>query len=238
MTSCFSTNPFLPPSPISSPSNPFATPPAPAPMTNIPEVLSRNRNLLEESGWYHEKLSWSESVDLLKDTTEGTFLVRDSAEPRFLFTLSVQRSAGKGPTSVRIHFAHGKFWLDAEEKIQHLMPKFDTVVDLIGHYLKLSASQVGKSHVWVDNSGQLDSPICLTRPLYHSRQPPSLAHFARLAINANLISSSNSRRTSGCPARYAGSGSAAGYAATTASISDLAIPNRLKTYLTNYPYKM
>ena len=53
---------------------------------------------------------------------------------RFLYSLSVQRGPDEGPTSVRIHFSQGKFRLDAEDKIQHLMPAFKSVVDLVEYY--------------------------------------------------------------------------------------------------------
>jgi hypothetical protein len=182
-------------------------------LSTIHEVLSTNRKLLENCGWYHGKLSWSESANLLRNSAEGTFLVRDSADSRFLYTLSVQRATDEGPTSVRIHFSHGKFRLDADENIEHFMPKFDSVLALIEHYQELTnCSKRAKSHVWIDQSGQKYSPICLKKPL--RQNPPSLAHCARLTVHQNLKNG--------------------------AKITDdsLALPNRLSNYLLEYPHKM
>lgn len=175
---------------------------------DIQEVLTRNKTLLENCSWYYEQLSWSESAELLKDASAGSFLVRDSADARFLFSLSVQRGNNEGPTSVRIHFVHGKFRLDADDKIRDFMPEFDSVVALIEHYLSLSTTDVGKSHVWVDNAGKLYSPICLKRPLYRSK-PPSLAHFARTTVHKTVDKD---------------------------RIDSLPVPNRLKAYLKEYPH--
>ena len=179
-------------------------------LSNIHEILSINRFRLEQSGWYHGRLNWCESAHLLRNAAEGAFLVRDSADSRFLYTLSVQRGIEEGPTSVRIHFAFGKFRLDADEKIEHLMPSFDSVVDLVEHYCKLSVSNMAKSHVWVDNSGQLYSPICLKKPLL--KAVPSLAHSARLVVN----------RTHAKSHRH----------------NLIGLPNRLKQYLLDYPHNM
>ncbi|RZF37200.1 hypothetical protein LSTR_LSTR016820, partial [Laodelphax striatellus] len=94
---------------------------------------------LRTSGWYYEGLSWQESSNLLLPTTPGTFLVRDSSDPRYLFSLSVQTD--RGPTSVRLHYADGHFRLDAEAKIIPLMPLFNCVVKLVQHYAQLTADK-------------------------------------------------------------------------------------------------
>ena len=181
-------------------------------LSNIHETLRNNRLKLEESGWYHGKLSWAESAQLLKNTAEGTFLVRDSADPRFLFTLSVQRDAKDGPTSVRIHFSHGKFRLDADEKIEHKMPTFDSVCELVQFYCagqQASGAKSQQNHVWVDNRGQLYSPICLKQPLM--KEVPNLKHLARMAVHKSLKSQA------------------------TPSVW---VPNPIKAYLCDYPHVM
>jgi len=181
-------------------------------LSNIHETLRNNRLKLEESGWYHGKLNWAESAQLLKNTAEGTFLVRDSADPRFLFTLSVNRDAKDGPTSVRIHFSHGKFRLDADEKIQHKMPTFDSVCELVQFYCagqQASGAKSQSNHVWVDNRGQLYSPICLNQPLM--KQVSSLKHLARMAVHKNF----QSQKT---PNTW--------------------VPNPIKDYLCDYPHVM
>jgi len=153
-------------------------------LRQIQEIIRFNKQKLSESGWYYGQMTWIQSTALLKSTPEGTFLVRDSSDPRFLYTLSVQRGPDEGPTSVRIHFSDGKFRLDAEDKIQNLMPAFTSVVDLVEHYSRQHKS--AKSHIWIDMGGQISPSIWLKAPLL--KKVPTLAHSARLTVHQNLES--------------------------------------------------
>lgn len=69
------------------------------------QKLSDTLRALRQSGWYYEGITYQQSHDLLKDRPLGSFLVRESSDPRFLFSLSVQTE--RGPTSVRIHYING-----------------------------------------------------------------------------------------------------------------------------------
>jgi len=141
-------------------------------------VLLRSRQEMSQCGWYYGKLSWQQSQALLQFSEDGTFLVRDSHDPRFTYTLSLQR-VKEGATSVRIFFSHGKFSLDADERIRHLMPRFSSVGALVSHYVSLD-----------QEPDKLEAPcirLSVRRPLL--RSPPSLSHSARLAINKNIRNS-------------------------------------------------
>lgn len=140
-------------------------------------VLLKTRHDLEESGWYYGPLSWQQAATLLKDTPVGTFLVRDSASPQCLYSLSVQTA--NGPTSVRIHYSCGKFRLDCTGHSQKHMPEFSGVVELAQHYIHANSSQV-----WVDHEGKTFSPINIRQPL--RRKAPSLQHLCRLSFNASV----------------------------------------------------
>jgi len=140
------------------------------------QALQRSRLELLQSCWYYGAVSWQESAMLLQHTEDGTFLVRDSQDPRFMYSLSLQRSK-EGPTSVRISFRDGKFSLDAEPAIRRLMPSFETIGALICHYG--SEKNQRKAH-----SLKPAANIVIRRPLY--KHPPSLAHSARLIINKTL----------------------------------------------------
>jgi len=145
------------------------------------EVLKRSRLELQQSCWYYGAINWRESSMLLQNTRDGTFLVRDSQDPKFLYSLSLQRSK-EGPTSVRISFCERKFSLDADPAIRRIMPQFESIGLLISHYSEERSSTPAPS-------------IVVRRPLY--KQPPSLAHSARLVINKtfNQQSTSNSNRS-------------------------------------------
>ena len=181
-------------------------------LRQIQEIIRFNKQKLSESGWYYGQMTWIQSTALLKSTPEGTFLVRDSSDPRFLYTLSVQRGPNEGPTSVRIHFSEGKFRLDAEEKIQNLMPAFTSVVDLVEHYS--SQHKSAKSHVWIDMGGQISPSIWLKGPLL--KKVPTLAHSARLTVHQNLESQHQLEDVQ----------------------SQFKLPYLLTRYLQEYPHKM
>ncbi|KAK4311027.1 hypothetical protein Pmani_017442 [Petrolisthes manimaculis] len=140
-------------------------------------TLTNTRNALQQSGWYWEQVSWREAETLLHHTSLGTFLVRDSSDARYLFSLSVQTE--RGPTSVRIHYSQGRFRLDCEAAVTTTMPDFPHLITLVEHYVKLNRKM--QRHVWVDAKGHVFSPITITKPL--KRSVPSLKHLSRLAIN-------------------------------------------------------
>lgn len=202
------------PSPEPSPSDPIAfVIPSPCawpfpPPDNDLERLSSTMRALRTSGWYYDGLSWQESASLLMSTAPGTFLVRNSSDPRFLFSLSVQTE--RGPTSVRLHYHDGNFRLDAAPKLVPVMPVFRCVVQLVEYYVAATCDRArgksGKEQVWIDCSGQTYSSILLTRPLYQKSRFPSLQHLARLALH----------RHSHIPAAH--------------------LPQSLHSYLAEYPY--
>lgn len=189
-----------------------------APDTDLVRLSSTQR-ALRASGWYYEGLSWQESAATLDQSAPGTFLVRDSSDPSFLFSLSVQTA--RGPTSVRLHYLNGQFRLDAEEHLAPYIPMFDCVLRLVEHYVALGRrkqQQQGEAasgsdkerHVWVDLRGHMYSPILLTRP--KRRSVPSLQHLSRVAINQRL----QPRREVAIPA--------------------LNLPPAIEAYLRDYPY--
>ncbi|PSN55668.1 hypothetical protein C0J52_03175 [Blattella germanica] len=182
--------------------------------------LAATLKALRTSGWYYEGLSWQESAELLQSTAPGTFLVRDSSDPKFLFSLSVQTE--RGPTSVRLHYVCGQFRLDAEARLAPLMPLFECVVRLVEYYIEATRNSIDKgSHlrhkeqVWVDARGHMYSHILLTTPLYKKQHLPSLQHLARLSINASLK---------------------AGGPAKPVTAAQLSLPTLLTDYLKEYPY--
>jgi len=206
----------------------FTPPPeVPLPRTNFAEVLRNSQSELSECCWYHGSLSWQESSMLLQNTKEGTFLVRDSQDHRFLYSLSVQRPK-EGPTSVRIQFHNGLFSLDAEEKIRELMPRFKSVCELVEHYVSLAIESDHDSarEVLIDQrveSRQIHSPIILRQPLF--KKPPTLAHFARIAINRSLTARRSSVQASARLEKTV----------EIAKIKSLKLPPKLIEFLEVYP---
>ncbi|CAN9508343.1 unnamed protein product [Ophioblennius macclurei] len=171
---------------------------------------------LRKTGWYWGGLTANEAKELLQDASEGTFLVRDSSQRDFLFTISAMTAAG--PTNLRIEYKHGKFKLDSVVLVKPKLKQFDSVVHLVEHYVQLSracdrpSAAAAATSAAAPAHSQPVAPngtvqLLLTRPVYTAT--PSLQHLCRIAIN---------RRTR--------------------RVEDLPIPNRLKDYLTDYAYNV
>lgn len=133
---------------------------------------------LRSTGWYWGTLSATEAKEILQDAAEGTFLVRDSTQRDYLFTISAMTAAG--PTNLRIEYKHGKFKLDSVVLVRPRLKQFDSVVHLVEHYVSLSktAADCQPSAVAAPNG---TVQLLLTRPVYTAT--PSLQHLCRIAIN-------------------------------------------------------
>ncbi|XP_078129878.1 suppressor of cytokine signaling 2 [Sander vitreus] len=166
---------------------------------------------LKNTGWYWGSLTANEAKEILQDASEGTFLVRDSSQRDYLFTISAMTSAG--PTNLRIEYKHGKFKLDSVVLVKPKLKQFTSVVHLVEHYVQLSrasdkaAAAAAAAAVAVASNSQPNGTVqlLLTRPVYTAT--PALQHLCRIAINRQ-----------------------------TRRVQELPLPNRLKDYLTDYTY--
>ena len=119
---------------------------------------------LSSCDYYFGPISWQKSSELLKDCSEGTFLVRDSQDPMFMYSLSFQRGEKEGgPTSIRIRLDRGRWSLDCQESLHRLMPSFTSIGGLIQYYVDLT---VGADE---------DCPIMLRKSLRTLRCKPQAA---------------------------------------------------------------
>lgn len=184
--------------------------------TDQSRVASAMRDL-KNTGWYWGRLTASEAKDILQDSPEGTFLLRDSTQRDYLFTISAMTSAG--PTNLRIEFKEGKFKLDSVVLVKPKLKQFDSVVHLVEYYVKLSRTSCQASQGQFQAQRQVQSSsqvpispspngtvqLLLTKPAYAAM--PSLQHLCRISINKS-----------------------------TRKVQELPLPNRLKDYLTDYTY--
>lgn len=129
-------------------------------------------------GWYWGSLTANEAKEILQDAAEGTFLVRDSSQRDYLFTISAMTSAG--PTNLRIEYKDGKFKLDSVVLVKPKLKQFDSVVHLVEHYVQLSrAGDKAPPSPCSQPNGTVQ--LLLRRPVYTAT--PSLQHLSRIAIN-------------------------------------------------------
>ncbi|XP_026725192.1 suppressor of cytokine signaling 2-like isoform X1 [Trichoplusia ni] len=205
---------YLPHSPITTPLSPLI----PSPYNDELRRLADTLRALRLSGWYYGCLDWLGARSILKDASVGAFVIRDSGDRNFIFSLSVQTE--RGPTSVRLHFEQGFFRLDCDQPLARYMPRFRCVVELVQHYARSgSAAGAGAGTVWVDRAGCPHSAVLLRAP--RRQAPPPLLHAARLAVHRALDSNPLTPKLWRAPKHRL-----------------LPLPSTLIDYLGEYPYSI
>lgn len=141
--------------------------------------------------------------------------MRDSSHPQYMLALSVKTRCG--PTSVRIEYSRGSFWLDSiSPGLPHLQ-SFPDALSLIQHYMGSGHTPHGQSSDDIHPKTKPDPakhapkdsgvPLRLTHPLHKPQAFPSLQHLTRLTINTHA----------NCP-------------------DQLPLPKPLLRYLQDYPF--
>ena len=137
---------------------------------------------LRESGFYWGGISSQQAKELLNDSAVGSFLVRDSSDQRFLFTLSLKTFSGV--TSVRIVMEKLMFRVDAVVQT----PRFDCVLRLIQYYMEISRTYKDTLNNQGNASKNGGGLLLLYFPLYKRILP--LRHLCRRTLN-QVIGSEN-----------------------------------------------
>lgn len=193
--------------------------------------------------FYYGALTNADAKSRLHRAPVGTFLLRDSSDRRFAYSLSVKTS--RGTTSIRISSSSGGddppssapgrcFRLDSDPNQKSQMPSFGSVLELVEHYhlsalgsasSSSSSSRDGtkrerRSHcVLLESSGRSDTPMVLRRPLELS--PAPLGHLCRRLVN-NLVAGETKRIA---------------LVERMAHVKD-DTKHQLKQYLLRYPYRV
>lgn len=171
----------------------------------------KNIEILLCGCFYFSSVGSSEAKQLLKHCAVGTYIVRNSSDPRYLYTISVKTK--RGPTSIRVCYEYGHFSLDADERSKNQMPKFETLLHLIDFYVRRSEKKADQCR-FLDKNGKKDLPIVLIEPRRHSA--PSLKHLTRTLINRSLPSTKS--------------------ADLPGMVEKLPLPKPLKNFVNDYPF--
>ena len=154
----------------------------------ISNLFQVSMDRLENSGWYWGRISKSEATSALQQSDVGTFLLRDSSDSRYYFSLSVRLQTSI--LNIRVLFSYGKFMFDCFETTLNEIPKFDCVVKLISYYVAVSQNKEDRRKV-LARSEEGDSEIKLQKPLF--KKVPSLQHLCRRVVNRTVTKEEQSQ---------------------------------------------
>lgn len=133
---------------------------------------------LRQSGFYWRGLNKERAESLLTELTIGTFLLRDSSHPKYLFTLSVKTLNG-AITHIRIAMSNGRFNLESITDDSTKVQSFENVLELITYYMQLS-----KETMKMIKEKRPNHQLYLEKPFY--TRVCSLQHICRRTIHRNL----------------------------------------------------
>ena len=122
---------------------------------------------LRDCMFYYGDMSSNMAVALLESCKKGTYLLRNSSNPEYAYSLSIRTTSGV--TSVRISCVNGLYELDTLLTSKEESMKLPCVLSLLDHYISLSkrAPRDGKTYVFLEltKKGKIATPIALGEAL-------------------------------------------------------------------------
>jgi len=163
----------LPLSPVSNSDSGLDTPDErqPARWTLANELLRLSRY-----GWYWGPVTREEAEEKLSGQPEGAFLVRDSTDDRYLFSLSF-RSSGR-TLHTRVEYCNGEFSFYAQPQSD----SYRSMAELIEQCVAESQSGIFCYSRGTSGISSQSYPVKLTRPVSRFAQVRTLQYLCRFVI--------------------------------------------------------
>jgi len=163
----------LPLSPLSNSDSGLDTPDDHQP---VKWTLANELLRLSRYGWYWGPVSREEAEEKLAGQPEGAFLVRDSTDDRYLFSLSF-RSSGR-TLHTRVEYCNGEFSFYAQPRSD----SYRSMAELIEQCVAESQSGIYCYSRGTGAVGAQSYPVKLTRPVSRFAQVRTLQYLCRFVI--------------------------------------------------------
>jgi len=163
----------LPLSPLSNSDSGLDTPDDRQP---VKWTLANELLRLSRYGWYWGPVTREEAEEKLAGQPEGAFLVRDSTDDRYLFSLSF-RSSGR-TLHTRVEYCNGEFSFYAQPRSD----SYRSMAELIEQCVAESQSGIYCYSRGTSTVGAQSYPVKLTRPVSRFAQVRTLQYLCRFVI--------------------------------------------------------
>ncbi len=135
---------------------------------------------LPKVGWYYGNITITEAESLLKDESNGAFIVRDSSDSDSrtdLYTITFKINNRFG--SVRVDYAKGYFSLSMQDPG---LPLFRTMMDLVSYCCNLSLVHKMPVCVLTGHHHHQNVHLYLKKPVSRHRKMHSLQYLCRETV--------------------------------------------------------
>ncbi|CAC5389379.1 SOCS6_7 [Mytilus coruscus] len=131
---------------------------------------------LKDCGWYWGPLSWEEAEIKLIDKADGSFLVRDSSDDRYILSLSFNMQGRVHHTRIEHHKGKFSFWSQPDTHGK------STIKQFIEQCVQNSRNGQFLYFVRPSGPGAPPMPVHLLHPVSRFKQMQSLQHTCRFKI--------------------------------------------------------
>lgn len=131
---------------------------------------------LKDCGWYWGPLSWDEAEIKLLNKPDGSFLVRDSSDERYILSLSFNMNGHVHHTRIEHHKGKFSFWSQPDSLGK------STIKEFIEQCVRNSRNGQFLYFIRPSGPGTPPMPVYLLHPVSRFRQMQSLQHVCRFQI--------------------------------------------------------
>lgn len=138
-------------------------------------AFSRHLYDMGRHGWYWGPLTRVQAEKHLSSAKNGTFLVRDSSDQRYLFSLSLRYHGGFKHVHIALYMGRYSFGPLLPGRQSTFEPSFPTVAELIEYYMDPPWKVIGSN-----------SSLELNKPLSRFKHVETLQHYCRYIIRQSI----------------------------------------------------